>query len=360
MAVAPAGVECVRERFGSLEVDGFLVTHPLNMRYLVGFTGDVGLLLIWEDGAELAVDPRYTEQARREVNGLALREVRGEWQEALAEMVGQQGLQVVGIEADHVSVSQHHRWVHALPEGVVLRPLSDVVEAFRAVKTSEEIAVIERAVRLTDETLMALRGWLRPGVSERDAAWFVESYVRTHGGEAMAFDPIVAAGTNGAMAHARPTDRAISAEEPIVVDIGARVDGYCADLTRTLWMGPPSDRFQSLYNLVLEAQLAAENGMKAGMAAKDADALARSVIQASGYGDQFGHGLGHGVGLAVHEAPRVSQRSDAVLEKGNVCTVEPGVYLPDWGGIRIEDVVVIEAGRARVLTRASKEPWLAI
>lgn len=359
MAIALAGVERLRERLGSLEVDALLVTHPINMRYLVGFTGDVGLLLISPDSVELAVDPRYTEHARRETAEVVLREVRGDWGEALAAMVGEQGLRVVGIEGDHVTVSKYERWAHALPEGVRLQPTAGEVETLRAVKTPDEVAAIEVAVALTDEVFMALRDWLRPEVTEREAAWFIESYVRTHGGEAMAFDSIIAAGTNGAMAHARPSDRPIGRREPIVIDIGARVEGYNADLTRTLWIGTPTEQFQSLYGLVLEAQLAAENGIRAGMPAKEADALARSIIEAAGYAEQFGHSLGHGVGLAIHEEPRVSWLSDAVLEPGNVCTVEPGVYLPDWGGIRIEDIVVVEAGGARVLTRAPKEPWLA-
>ncbi|MGI6208573.1 MAG: M24 family metallopeptidase [Anaerolineae bacterium] len=360
MAVAPAGVERLRERLEPLEVEALLVTHPINMRYLVGFTGDVGLLLVSRDAVELAVDPRYTEQARREVSGeTAIRETRRKWEEALAEMVAEQGLRVIGIEGDHVTVSQYERWLHALPEGVRLQPFSGEVETLRAVKRPEEIAAIEQAVALTDEVFMALRDWLRPGVTELEAAWFVESYVRTHGGEAMAFDPIIAAGTNGAMAHARPSDRPIARREPIVVDIGARVNGYNADLTRTLWIGAPTERFQSLYNVVLEAQLSAEAGIRAGMTAKEADALARSVIEAAGHGEDFGHSLGHGVGLAIHEEPRVSWTSEAALEPGNVCTVEPGIYLPDWGGIRIEDMVAIEAGGARVLTRAPKEPWLA-
>ncbi len=359
MAVGPQGVECLRKRLDALGLDAFLVTLPVNMRYLVGFTGDLGLLLITKQAVELAVDPRYTEHARREVGAVPVREVRGEWAVSLAEMLAGHSMESVGFEGDHVTVAQLERWTKQLGDSVRLEPQSGTVVALRARKSPEEIAVLSQALALTDETMAALKDWLRPGITEREAVWFVESYIRTHGGEAVAFDPIVGAGPNGAMAHARPSDRPIGRQEPIVVDIGARVDGYHGDLTRTLWFGEPTERFAELYALVLEAQLAAEAGIRSGMSGKDADSLARTIIDEAGYGEQFGHGLGHGVGLAIHEEPRLSRLSDATLETGHVASVEPGVYFPEWGGIRIEDVVVVEEGRVQVLTRAPKEPWLA-
>ncbi len=359
MAVGPQGVESLRERLDALCLDAFLVTLPVNMRYLVGFTGDLGLLLVTKQAVELAVDPRYTEHARREVGGVPVREVRGEWAKGLGDMLAGHGVASLGFEGDEVTVSQLARWTKQLGDSVRLEPHSGIVQTLRARKSPEEIEVLTQALALTDDAMAALRDWLQPGITEREAVWFVESYIRTHGGEAVAFDPIVGAGPNGAMAHARPSDRPIGRQEPIVVDIGARVDGYHGDLTRTIWFGEPTERFAELYALVLEAQLAAEAGIKAGMSGKEADGLARSVIDTAGYGEQFGHSLGHGVGLAIHEEPRLSQLSDTVLEAGNVVSVEPGVYFPGWGGIRVEDVVVVEEGRVRVLTRASKEPWLA-
>jgi len=358
LSVGPQGANRLQERLSELELDAFLVTLPTNMRYLVGFTGDVGLLLVTRDAAALAVDGRYTEHARREVGAVPVREVRGEWSAALAGLAADYSARRVGFESDHVTVAQLDRLSKGAPD-VQLQPFSGVVQALRARKSPEEIEVLKQAIALTDETMDALRDWLRPGVTEREAVWFVESYIRTHGGEAVAFDPIVGAGPNGAMAHARPSDRPIGRQEPIVVDIGARVDGYHGDLTRTLWIGAPTDRFSELYALVLDAQRTAEAGIRAGMSGREADGLARAVIAAAGYGEQFSHSLGHGVGLAIHEEPRLSQLADATLETGAVVSVEPGVYFPDWGGIRIEDLVVIEEGGALVLTRSAKEPWLA-
>jgi len=358
LAVGPQRVNSLQERLEALGLDAFLVTLPTNIRYLVGFTGDLGLLLVTRDAVELAVDGRYTEHARREVGAVPVREVRGEWAAALAGLAANHSVGHIGYEGDHVTVSQLERLAEGAP-GVQLEPFSGTVLALRARKSPEEIEALVQAIALTDETMAALRDWLRPGVTEREAVWFVESYIRTHGGEAVAFDPIVAAGRNGAMAHARPSDRPIGRQEPIVVDIGARVEGYHGDLTRTLWFGTPTDRFNELYNLVLEAQLTAEDGIKAGMSGKEADGLARAVIEAAGYGERFSHSLGHGVGLAIHEEPRLSQLAEGTLETGAVVSVEPGVYFPDWGGIRIEDLVVIEDGGVRVLTRSAKEPWLA-
>lgn len=359
MSVGPQGVEQLQGRLDSLGLDAFLVTLPTNMRYLVGFTGDVGLLLITKQAVELAVDGRYTEHARREVGAVPVREIRGEWAAGLAQLIADHAVQQVGFEGDEVTVSQHRRWTKELGESIHLEPLSGTVQALRTRKSPEEIEVLTWAIELTDDTMAALRDWLRPGVTEREAVWFVESYIRTHGAEAVAFDPIVGAGPNGAMAHARPSDRPIGRQEPIVVDIGARVEGYHGDLTRTLWFGEPTDKFTTLYELVLDAQLKAEQGIKAGMSGKEADSLARTVIEAGGYGEQFSHSLGHGVGLAIHEEPRLSQLADAPLDPGTVVSVEPGVYFPEWGGIRIEDVVVIKEGGVQVLTRSPKEPWLA-
>ena len=180
--------------------------------------------------------------------------------------------------------------------------------------------------------------------------------MRTQGADGVAFAPIVASGPNGAMAHHRPADRPTQPGEPIVVDIGARVGGYCSDLTRTLWLGPPDERFREVYEVVLRAQRAAEADMRPGMTGKEADRLARSVIEEAGYGEAFGHGLGHGIGLNEHESPRLKKTSEETLAEGMVVTIEPGIYLSGWGGVRIEDVVLVEANGVEVLSQAKKDP----
>jgi len=350
-------IEQLRGAFATVEVEAALVANPLNLRYLTGFSGDVGMLVVTDAKAILAVDPRYTEQARAEVSGAEVVETRQRWGEWLTDAVTGLGPGTLAIEADYVTVMQFEDWRSRLA-GVTLKPLTGTVSALRMPKSDDEIETIERATALTDEALTAFREWLRPGVTEVEAAWFIESYLRTHGAELVAFEPIVAAGANGAKAHARPSARPIREREPIVVDIGARISGYNSDLTRTLWIGEPEPKFEALYDLVLRAQLTAEGGIHAGIVGREADALARDVLTDAGYGDAFGHGLGHGVGLAIHEEPRLSRHSEETLRPGHVVTVEPGVYLPEWGGIRIEDLVVVTEDGIRILTESTKEPWI--
>jgi Xaa-Pro aminopeptidase len=220
---------------------------------------------------------------------------------------------------------------------------------------------MRRAVEIAEEALAAMLPGLSTSVSELEAAWRIESEMRRLGASGPALETIVACGPSGSRPHARTTDALLTAGEPIVIDMGARVQGYCSDLTRTVAIGQPRDpeRFWQLYNLVLKAQLAAEEAARPGRTGKQIDDAARDVIAAAGYGEHFGHGLGHGVGLAVHEEPRFSQTYAGVLRSGSIVTVEPGVYLPGWGGIRIEDIVLLTDGGAEVLTRSPKDPVLA-
>ncbi|MHB0877145.1 MAG: M24 family metallopeptidase [Anaerolineae bacterium] len=354
-----ARIDALRQAIEQRQTPAMLVTDPLSLRYLAGFSGDVGLLFVTPGETVLVVDPRYTEQARQEVSGAEIVETRQSWADALAATATRLGLRSLAVEADHVTVRQWDDWRKAAAD-VEFSSLSGIVAELRSVKAPEEIAAIEVAVALTDTAFAAFHGWLRPGVTEAEAAWFIETYMRTHGAESVAFELIVAGGANGAMAHARPGAHRIQAGEPVVVDIGARVNGYNSDLTRTLWAGPVDDRFGAIYDLVLEAQLAAEAGIRAGMTGKEADAIARRVIEAAGYAQEFGHGLGHGVGLAIHEGPRLSSLASGQLQPGHVVTVEPGVYIPGWGGVRIEDMAVVTGDGLRILTQASKEPWFSL
>lgn len=351
-------IDALRQVLAERQAPDMLATDPLSLRYLTGFSGDVGLLFVTGDRAVLVVDPRYTEQAQQEVDGAEVVETRKSWADALAATAAELALKALAVEADHVTVRQWDEWRAAAPS-VEFSSLSGTVAGLRGLKSEEEIAAIEVAVALTDEAFAAFREWLRPGATEAEGAWFIETYMRTHGAESVAFELIVAAGGNGAMAHHRPGERPIQAGEPVVVDIGARVNGYNSDLTRTVYAGPADERFDTIYNLVLQAQLAAEAGIRAGMSGKAADALAREVIANAGYGEQFGHGLGHGVGLAIHEGPRLSSLATGDLQTGNVVTVEPGIYVPGWGGVRIEDMGVVTEDGIRIFTRSSKEPWFS-
>ncbi|MEA3459204.1 MAG: M24 family metallopeptidase, partial [Chloroflexota bacterium] len=230
----------------------------------------------------------------------------------------------------------------------------DMVEKIRAVKEEDELKKIKRAVALTDEAFAHIVDFIEPGMTEKEVAWELEVFMRTYGAEKMAFDPIVAAGPNGAMPHATPSEQAIRPGESLIMDFGCVIDGYHSDMTRTICLGRPDDRFQEVYDLVLSAQLAAEEAIRPGMMGKEADGIAREVIEKAGYGEQFGHGLGHGVGLAIHEKPTLGALSCDVLEPGMVFTVEPGIYIPGWGGVRIEDVVVLGEDGPEVLTEAAK------
>jgi Xaa-Pro aminopeptidase len=211
-----------------------------------------------------------------------------------------------------------------------------------------------KAIRASDMAIDSVAPTLRPGMTERDVAWRLEQAMREHGADAESFPTIVAAGPNAALPHHRASDQPIREGEPIVIDMGARVDGYCSDLTRTFFLGAPDETFIRIYDTVHAAQLTAIGALQSGMTGEEADRLARDLIEEAGYGENFGHALGHGIGLAVHEMPRVGRRSQDRLEDGMVFTIEPGIYVSAWGGVRIEDVVILEGGRARVLSRAGK------
>jgi Xaa-Pro aminopeptidase len=241
-------------------------------------------------------------------------------------------------------------------EAVEFVPLKDTVETLRAVKDEDEIDALRRSVALTDAAFAQFVEVVRPGMTEREAAWEIEAAMRTGGASKVAFDLIVAAGPNGALPHARPGDHAIQPGEPVVVDIGCVVDGYCSDMTRTFCLGQPSDKYLEVWQIVLQAKEAAEAVIRAGVSGVDADAAARNVIAAAGYGDYFGHGLGHGVGLAVHEGPRASRLSEDTLEAGMSLTVEPGIYLPGEFGVRLEDLVIIGEHGIEILTNTPKMP----
>lgn len=344
----------LRQKLLEKELEAVLISQPENCRYLSGFTGSTGFLLITQDTATVATDFIYFEQAKAEVAGLEVVRIRS-MAEGLAELMRGQGIRKLGFEADNLVFSQHNRLSQQAAElQIKLIPTEGLVESLRAVKEEEELACLMKAAEMADSAVEYIAQKIRPGMSEKEAAWEIEKFLREKGSEAISFDIIVASGPNGALPHARPTERRLSLGEPIVVDLGARVGGYCSDLSRTLCLGPRSGTLAEVYDLVLQAQLSALDNLEVGMLAEQADNLARKVIQEGGYGEAFGHGLGHGVGLAVHEQPRLGPNSTAVLEEGMVFTVEPGIYLAGWGGVRIEDTVMMRDGRAKVLTRVVK------
>lgn len=351
----PARLARLRAALPDSGADAILISHPENRAYLSGFTGSAGHLLISADRAILATDFRYYEQVGLEAPDFELAQLKTTLNDLLPGMLA--GIERVAFEADHASYAAVNEWKQAAPD-VQWVATKGVTSNLRAIKDEAEIAVLKRAIALTDDALAAGLAAARPGMTEAELSWIIESYMRTHGAQGVAFDLHVACGPNGARPHAHTSDAPLLAGEPIVIDMGAKVSGYRSDLTRTVCLGEPNDpdRFWSVYNTVLRAQAAAEAAIRPGLSGKDADAVARDFITEAGYGENFGHGLGHGVGLEIHEQPFMGRLSTAVIKANMIVTVEPGIYLPGWGGVRIEDIILVTENGAEVLTSAPKYP----
>jgi Xaa-Pro aminopeptidase len=318
------------------ELDRFLVTDLVNVRYLTGFTGTNGACVCGPGVRLFFTDFRYTERAAAEVEGWESLTVEADWLKGIATHLEGK----VGFEDDQMSVRTLAKLEEKLGEGVEAVAAGGLVERLRRVKDDDELARVRAASALADEVWeWSLERGLR-GRTEREVALAAEARIRELGGEP-SFPAIVAAGPNGALPHAEPGEREIGAGELVVFDMGAKLDGYCSDGTRTYASGDPGEEGRSVYEVVLAAQAASLAAIEAGVKGGDVDAAAREVIDEAGHGKRFGHGLGHGVGLEIHEGPRLSQRSDDVLAPGEVVTVEPGIYLPGSLGVRIEDLVVV-------------------
>ena len=335
-------------RLAERELDALLVTDLVNLRYLTGFTGTNGLCIVGAAGERSFVtDFRYVERAAAEVEGFDV--VRGERDllgDTAARLAGR-----VGFDDAHTSVRTHRKLSELVAErGVELVSAGGLVEELRAVKEPGELEAMRAAAALADGVYDYLMERGLVGRTEREVALDLEREMRERGAEDPAFPSIVAAGPNGALPHAEPRREAIPANTLVVVDMGARVEGYCSDCTRTLATGPLDDRCAEVYEVVLRAQQAALGAVRAGAGARAVDAVAREMIAEAGHGERFGHGLGHGVGLEVHEAPTLSARAEGELVAGNTVTVEPGVYLPGAFGVRIEDLVVVTDGGCEVLS----------
>lgn len=352
-------LERVRARLDTLEVDALLVTTPSNRRWVSGFTGTAGVVLVTPDRAVVATDSRYYEQVGVQATACTLLRANGAMSEWLPELLAGLGGKRVGFEPADMTVAAYEEWTReagSLPGGdrPTLNAAPKAIEALRAVKDAEELDALTRAVLLGDAACEHARAVVEPGMTERQLAWEVQRYAIEHGAEDLSFPTIIAGGPWGALPHAIPRDVPLVAGTGVVMDLGVRVDGYCSDLTRTIFLGEPDEQFRRIYDIVLTAQETAEERIEAGMTGQQAHEIAATVIREAGYGDAFGHGLGHGVGLDIHEAPRLRPRSEDVLEDGQVVTVEPGIYIPGWGGVRIEDQCVMEGGRLRRLSTASK------
>jgi len=353
----------VIDRLASLRADvagrrltGLLMTYMTNVRYLSGFTGSSGFVLLEPKRATLFTDFRYETQAAEEIEpGVLLHVVAdGTWDDLAALLAASPPGRRFGFEAGHLSVAEHER-LSAACDSVIWEPTEGLVEGRRAVKDEAELEAIAAAVDLADLVLEGFHGEIRPGVTEFELAAKLEYRLRSAGSDSLPFAPIVAFGERSALPHATPSDRVLNRGELVLLDFGARVDGYCSDMTRVFVVGRAAEWQRELHDSVLAACEAGVAAVSDAATAAGVDAAARDVLAAEGLAERFGHSTGHGVGLDVHEAPRLHRRETGRLEAGNVVTVEPGVYLPGQGGIRIEQVVVVESGGGRVLTRSSPE-----
>lgn len=357
-------IERVREAMEKAGVDSLLVSNPYNRHWLIGFTGEdappldtAGFLLIGPDDLCLITDGRYTIQANRELAsdlGVEVVARTGKLEAALSEQIGSRKVKRLGFETAHLLHMYWQSLNDGLPE-VTLVSTNKLVEPFRMVKDDEELSIIRRAIRISDEAFDIVSKRIQPGMTEKQVAWEIETTMRDLGADDRAFSTTVAGGPNGAMAHAGAGDRPLREGEPIVIDMGAKLNGYSSDMTRTICLGEPTDKFREVYNIVLRAHLACEERSRAGISGHQADAYCRDVITEAGYGDYFTHSTGHGIGLEVHEGPSLRKAIEDPIPAGSVASVEPGIYIEGWGGVRIEDLVLFRDNDVEVLTQADKQ-----
>jgi Xaa-Pro aminopeptidase len=338
----------------ALDVDALLITDLVNLRYVTGFTGSNGMAVVGPDVRRFITDFRYVEQAAQQVDGFDREAAPQEFHNALQDG-WPDGPFRLGFEDQDVSVRLHSRLRDLLPERVELVPAGGAVEQLRAVKDAGEIERISAAAALVDEIYGVLREQGLVGRTEREVALAIELELRRLGAEALSFPSIVASAERGALPHAEPADVPIPRGTLVTLDIGARLDGYCSDCTRTFATGELPDDLAEAYALVQRAQEAALGAVRPGPTGREVDAVARDIIEAAGHGEHFGHGLGHGVGMEIHEAPRLARSAEAPLVAGHVVTVEPGVYLPGRGGVRIEDLVVVTEDGHSVISGTTKD-----
>lgn len=331
-----------------------IVMKPENRRYLSGFSGSAGILFITASDAYLLTDFRYVEQAEQEAQGYTIIKHGDKIIDSLKEVVKVSHCQAIGFEKDFVTYANYELLNDNLSK-CKLVPTDNVTERLRAVKDQDEINRIAAAVSIADSAFDHMCSVLVPGMTEKAAAVELEYFMRQKGSQKNSFPPIIASGPRASLPHAQPTERKIQVGDMVKMDFGGTYDGYCSDLTRTVFMGKTTQQQEEIYQIVLKAQILAIESVIAGMRGAAVDSVARDFITENGYGEYFGHGLGHGVGLFIHEAPRLSQTSSDILQQGNVVTVEPGIYIPDWGGVRIEDMLVVQPDGYQNLTHANKE-----
>ncbi|MBN1277744.1 MAG: aminopeptidase P family protein [Deltaproteobacteria bacterium] len=336
------------------------IIQPENRQYLSGFraadsqfTESSGALIIDRSHSLLVTDPRYGLEAEKEAVDFEVRILKGDFADSFSGLISGIGTGVLGFEEDYLTWGLHRRLADkfgTLSPPVTLEPLRRTAEMMREVKDESEISAMKTSADLMSAVLDEVIAGLRPGITEREVARRIEGLAREHGADSLAFPAIVASGPNSALPHAVPSERKLKAGEPIIIDVGARLDGYCSDMTRTIFLGEPESEFREIYSIVRLAQIEALKAVRPGVESSYPDRIARQIIGDAGFGDFFNHSLGHGVGLATHEGPRLGPLNPVILKKGMVVTVEPGIYIPEKGGVRLEEMVTVEDDGPKILT----------
>lgn len=348
-------LQILRESFDTLGIDAMLITNDQNRRYMTGFTGTAGLVLITKDEAFLAVDFRYVSQATLQAKDFTILQVATK-ADLLAEIVRQtERLQVSKLGFEQTHMSYYAYTVYQAKLKAEMFPLTGVVEKLRMVKDEEEISIIREAAEIADAAFTHILTFLKPGVTEIAVSNELEAFMRSKGATSSAFDTIVASGVRSALPHGVATDKAIEKGDMVTLDFGAYYKGYRSDITRTIAVGEPKEELKAIYHIVLESLSKALDGIKPGITGKTADAFSRDYITEKGYGKQYGHGSGHGIGLDIHEEPFKNTNCEIVIEPNMVLTVEPGIYIPEFGGVRIEDDILITQNGNEIITKSPKE-----
>ncbi|MFC0522649.1 M24 family metallopeptidase [Pontibacillus salicampi] len=342
-------IQRIREALEKENLDGLLITDGKNRRYMTNFTGTAGVVFITKEKAILITDFRYTKQAAEQVSEYEIVQHTGPIQEEVASIAKELEIKRLGFEKQHLTYAEFETYQRVLESEFV--PTGGQIEKLRLIKTEDEIKILKEAAEIADKAFEHILNYIKPGVKEIEVSNELEFFMRRQGATSSSFDIIVASGYRSALPHGVASDKVIQSGELVTLDFGALYKGYCSDITRTVAVGEISDELHTIYDTVLQAQLRGMEGLKAGITAKEADDLTRDFIKEKGYGSYFGHSTGHGIGLDVHEGPGLSFRSQETLKPGMVVTVEPGIYVPDVGGCRIEDdTVITEHGNERLST----------
>jgi len=346
-------IEQIKALLEEKSVDAILITHLPNIRYLSGFSGSAASVLITKSKNFFITDFRYKDQSHKEVNGFQIY-INYNQNDELKNILESEGIKAAGFEANHLSYGSYDNYSNTFP-AVKFVPLTDAIEKLTMKKTDDELAKLQKAVDITDKVFSKMLEFIKPGMRELDVSAEITYTHKKLGALKDSFEPIVASGWRAALPHGIASNKIIESGDILTLDFGCVYEGFCSDMTRTISIGKPPDEIKKIYQVVLDAQLKAVDGAKAGISSKSVDSIARDYITSKGYGENFGHGLGHGLGIEVHEMPGLSQRMDITLVENSVVTIEPGIYIEKLGGVRIEDDVILKSNKCTVMNKSPKE-----